>query len=175
MKSTKMNLRKDLSDEVTINVFQVEWQGIRSIHFGSSQGTPQWDTLEYLIKYTPTPRVWPTLAKTQCIGKQINIFWINQVLHEIYRHVLSLSTSNNWELDVCVRAWWHCLVNIRLKEGRVVIFTTPLETKTWDTGNLASASLNVDSFWMKSPHCPSTSTSTIDIATNRLVRYCYNT
>ena len=57
MKSTKMNLRKDLSDEVTINVFQVEWQGIRSIHFGSSQGTPQWDTLEYLIKYTPTPRV----------------------------------------------------------------------------------------------------------------------
>ena len=67
------------------------------------------------------------------------------------------------------------MVNIRLKEGRVVIFTTPLETKTWDTGNLASASLNVDSFCMKSPHCPSTSTSTIDIATNRLVRYCYNT
>ena len=64
-----------------------------------------------------------------------------------------------------------------LKEGRVVIFTTPLETKTWDTGNLSRASLDVDSFCMKSPHCPSTSTSTstIDIATNRLVRYCYNT
>ena len=55
--------------------------------------------------------------------------------------------TNNWELDVCARAWWHCLVNIRLKEGRVVIFTTPLETKTWDTGNLARASAKGSGYW----------------------------